>query len=215
MNALSNLYDRFRHLIHEALKFGLIGILGLVVDLPIYNWLVFDNPTVLGPSDVGILHDKPLTAKLISTTAATIATYFGNRYWTWRHRERSGMHREYVLFFVLNGIALVIAWGCLAFSRYVLDLHTWLSDNISANFIGLGLGTLFRFWSYRRFVFKEELRLDAVEDEQEHQEYLVSEHHEDSESGKALSDADSGADADTAPDAGDRAAEVETASETR
>ena len=103
-----------------------------------------------------MLHHKPLTAKLISTTIATVATYFGNRYWTWRHRERSGLHREYVLFFVLNGIGLLIAAGCLGFSRYVLDLHTWLSDNIAANFVGLGLGTLFRFWSYRKFVFKED-----------------------------------------------------------
>jgi hypothetical protein len=46
----------------------------------------------------------------------------------------------------------------------VLDLHSWLSDNIAANFIGLGLGTLFRFWSYRKFVFKEEIELDEVED---------------------------------------------------
>lgn len=173
MSMISNLYDRFRHLIQEALKFGLIGILGLFVDLPIYNWLVFNNPTVLGPSEVGMLHHKPLTAKIIATVAATIATYLGNRFWTWRHRERSGMAREYVMFFVLNGIALLIAAGCLAFSRYVLGLHSWLADNLSANFIGLGLGTLFRFWSYRRFVFREELRLDAIEDEQEHQEYLL------------------------------------------
>jgi putative flippase GtrA len=28
-----------------------------------------------------------------------------------------------------------------------------LDDNISANVVGVALGTLFRFWSYRRFVF--------------------------------------------------------------
>ena len=28
------------------------------------------------------------------------------------------------------------------------------TDNISANVIGLGLGMLFRFWSYRTFVFR-------------------------------------------------------------
>jgi hypothetical protein len=64
---------------------------------------------------------------------------------------------------VLNGIGLLIAAGCLGFSRYVLDLHTALADNISANVIGLGLGTLFRFWSYRKFVFVEEIALDEAE----------------------------------------------------
>ncbi len=163
LKLVTTMYRQFEHLVHEVAKFGLVGLLGLAVDLPIYNWLVFDNPLVLADSGVGMLHDKPLTAKLISTTVATVATYFGNRYWTWRHRERSGLRREYVLFFVLNGIGLLIAASCLAFSRYVLDLHSWLSDNIAANFIGLGLGTLFRFWSYRKFVFREEIALDEAE----------------------------------------------------
>jgi putative flippase GtrA len=160
---VTSLYGRVEHLVHEVAKFGLVGVLGLVVDLPIYNWLVFDNPLVVGDSGDGMLHHKPVTAKVISVTAATIATYLGNRHWTWKHRERTGLHREYVLFFVLNGIGLLIAAGCLGFSRYVLDLHNPLADNISANVIGLGLGTLFRFWSYRRWVFREELALDEVE----------------------------------------------------
>lgn len=163
MKVLHTLYRHVEHLVHEVAKFGLVGLLGLVVDLPIYNWLVFDNPLVLGDGGEGMLHDRPVTAKFISVTAATIATYLGNRHWTWKHRERSGLHREYVLFFILNGIGLLIASACLAFSRYVLDLHTALADNISANFIGLGLGTLFRFWSYRRWVFREEIALDEAE----------------------------------------------------
>ncbi|MGW1345388.1 GtrA family protein [Kribbella sp. NPDC002412] len=163
MKLVTTLYRQVEHLVHEVAKFGLVGLLGMAVDLPIYNWLVFNNPLVIADSGVGMLHHKPLTAKFISVTAATIATYLGNRHWTWRHRERSGLHREYVLFFVLNGIGLLIAAACLGFSRYVLDLHSWLADNISANVIGLGLGTLFRFWSYRRFVFKEEIELEEAE----------------------------------------------------
>ncbi|MGH3460198.1 MAG: GtrA family protein [Kribbellaceae bacterium] len=163
MKVVRTLYNQVEHLVHEVAKFGLVGVLGLAVDLPIYNWLVFDNPLVFGESGEGMLHHKPVTAKFISVFAATIATYLGNRHWTWKHRERSGLHREYVLFFVLNGIGLLIAAGCLAFSRYVLDLHSPLADNIAANFIGLGLGTLFRFWSYRKWVFREEIELDEAE----------------------------------------------------
>lgn len=163
MKLVSSLYGRVEHLAHEVAKFGLVGLLGLVVDLPIYNWLVFDNPLVVTQGGIGPLHHKPITAKIISVTAATIATYLGNRHWTWRHRERSGLHREYMLFFVLNGIGLAIASGCLAFSRYVLDLHTQLADNVAANMIGLALGTLFRFWSYRKWVFREEIELDEAE----------------------------------------------------
>jgi putative flippase GtrA len=163
VKVLANLYRQVQHRVHEIAKFGLVGLLGLVVDLPIYNWLVFDTPLVVGSGGVGVMHHKPVTAKVISVTAATIATYLGNRHWTWKHRERSGLHREYVLFFVLNGIGLLIAAACLATSRYVLGMHSQLADNIAANVIGLGLGTLFRFWSYRKWVFREEVELDKAE----------------------------------------------------
>ncbi|GAB2571375.1 hypothetical protein GCM10027269_28690 [Kribbella endophytica] len=164
LKIFTTLYRQVEHLVHEVAKFGLVGLLGMVVDLPIYNWLVFDNPLVVfGTHGDGMLHDRPVTAKFISVTVATVATYLGNRHWTWRHRERTGLHREYVLFFVLNGIGLLISAGCLGFSRYVLDMHNALADNISANVIGLGLGTLFRFWSYRKWVFREELELDEAE----------------------------------------------------
>jgi putative flippase GtrA len=165
LKIVATLYRQVDHLVHEVAKFGLVGLLGMVVDLPIYNWLVFDNPLVIGSPDPhnALMHDQPVTAKFISVTAATIATYLGNRHWTWRHRERTGLHREYVLFFVLNGIGLLIAAGCLGFSRYILDLHTALADNIAANVVGLGLGTLFRFWSYRKWVFRDEIALDELD----------------------------------------------------
>jgi len=163
LKIVTTLYRQVEHLVHEVAKCGLVGLLGTIVDLPIYNWLVFDNPLIFGTPGDGVFHHKPLTAKVISTTIATVVTYLGNRHWTWRHRERTGLHREYVLFFVLNAIGLLIAAGCLGFSRYILDQHNALADNISANIIGLGLGTLFRFWSYRKFVFKEELALDQAE----------------------------------------------------
>ena len=41
----------------------------------------------------------------------------------------------------------------LVLSHDVLGLTSRLDDNISANVIGLGLATAFRFWSYRTFVF--------------------------------------------------------------
>ncbi|GAA1658422.1 GtrA family protein [Kribbella alba] len=163
MKIVTTLYRQFEHLVHEVAKFGLVGLIGTLVDLPIYNWLVFDNPLIFGSAGHGMLHDKPVTAKIISTVIATVATYLGNRHWTWKHRERTGLHREYILFFVLNGIGLGIAAACLGFSRYVLDQHNALADNIAANVIGLGLGTLFRFWSYRKFVFREEIALDEAE----------------------------------------------------
>ena len=52
------------------------------------------------------------------------------------------------------GIAMGIAVGTLAISHYVLGFTSPLADNIAANVVGLALGTAFRVWSYRRWVFR-------------------------------------------------------------
>ena len=52
-------------------------------------------------------------------------------------------------------VGLAIALGCLAISHYVMGFHTGIADNISGNGVGLVLGTMFRFWAYRRWVFPE------------------------------------------------------------
>jgi len=144
---LRSLYGRVEHLVHEVAKFGVVGLVALVVDVGLFNLLCYGT---------GPLQGKVLTAKIVSVSVATTVAYFGNRYWTFRHRGRTSFGREYVLFFVLNGVGLAISVGCLWFSHYALGLTSPLADNISANVIGLGLGTLFRFWSYRRWVFPED-----------------------------------------------------------
>lgn len=135
-------------LMREIVKFGIVGLVAYVVDIGTFNLLQYVGGE-------GPLYGKPITAKVISVAIATTVAYFGNRFWTWRHRGRTNMGREYLLFFVFNGIAMLIAVGCLAFSHYLLGLDSPLADNISANVVGLILGTLFRFWSYRTFVFPE------------------------------------------------------------
>ncbi len=142
MRALLAAYYRLGQLVRELMKFGVIGTVAFAIDVGLFNLLLH-------------LTDKPLTSKALSTVAATTVAYAGNRYWTFRRRSRSTVRREYALFFVLNGIGLAIALACLAISHYVLDFTSRLSDNIAANVVGLVLGTTFRFWSYRRFVFPE------------------------------------------------------------
>jgi putative flippase GtrA len=137
-----SLYGRVEHLIHELAKFGVVGAIAFVVDVGTFNLL-----------RNGAMHDRPLTAKVISTVLATTVAFAGNRQWTFRHRERVGLRREYVLFFALNAVGLAISLTCLGISHYLLDFTSPLADNISANLIGMAFATTFRFWSYRRFVF--------------------------------------------------------------
>lgn len=136
------LYERFRQLIHEAAKFGVVGAVAFVVNTVGFNILHYQ-------AGVG-----PLTSTAIATIVATCVAYAGNRYWTFRHREGSGLGREYLLFFFFNGVGLVIQLGCVGFVRYILGFTSALALN-TALILGIGLGTLFRWWSYRRWVWVE------------------------------------------------------------
>ena len=133
--------ERIQRLIHEAMKFGTVGAINAVIDVVIFN--VF-------------LPIGPLKAKVGSTVVATTASYLMNRHWTFKHRDRSAVHREYTVFFGLNLVGLMIQLAVLGAAKYGLGFsegHDRLAFNI-ANAIGIGLGTIFRFWSYRKYVFK-------------------------------------------------------------
>jgi putative flippase GtrA len=138
--SVTGLYQRFRQLIHESAKFGIVGLTGVVV--------------VLAGSDA--LHYElglgKFTSVTIATVLATVVTFLGNRYWSFRHRQGAGARSETVLFFILNGVGLLIQYACLFLLTDLLGLSGRLWYTI-ANFVGIGFGTLFRFWSYRKWIW--------------------------------------------------------------
>lgn len=139
---VERLYQRFEIVVHELGKFGVVGAFNYVLDVGIFNLLL------LGP-----LGGQPLGAKAVSTVVATTTSYFMNRHWTFRHRPGSHVVRGYALFVALSAVGLGIMLGCLAVSEYVLDQRGLLARNIAGNVVGVGLAMVFRFWSFRRWVF--------------------------------------------------------------
>jgi putative flippase GtrA len=140
VNSVRGLYERFRLLIHEGARFGVVGVIGFIIT---------DGGTNLLQSSS---HMGWLKASVIATVVAMIVTYLGSRYWTFRHRERGAMGRETVLFFILNGIGLGIQLVCLGIAKYAFGMTDKFSLNV-ALLVGICLGTLFRFWSYRKWVW--------------------------------------------------------------
>lgn len=141
MTLVRGLYLRFRQLIHEAAKFGVVGVFGLLVTNGVY---------ALMHEEIGL---GIITSTTIATIVATTITFVGNRYWSFRHRERTGVARETVIFFVLNGIGLLIQDAVVGFNAYVLGYEHNRTAGFLALNCGIALATLFRFWSYRKFVW--------------------------------------------------------------
>jgi putative flippase GtrA len=129
----------------ELMKFGSVGAIAYIANLGLFNLLVH--------FPISPLDDRPVTGSLLAGFVSILVAYFGNRFWTWKDRPRRAMSREIALFFIINGIGILISAAVLYISRYILGFQSALADNIAANVIGIGLGTIFRFWSYRVWVF--------------------------------------------------------------
>jgi putative flippase GtrA len=128
----------WRILLKEISAFGLVGALALVIDVSIFAWL---QP------------HGALKAKFVSTVVSTTFAYFGNRHLSFSHRARTSIGRETSFFFGINLVVLVISELVLALFAYPLNQR---NDHLVMNVVNLatiGLGTVFRFWSYKRFVF--------------------------------------------------------------
>jgi putative flippase GtrA len=86
------------------------------------------------------LSDLPVVrASIIATVVAIVFNYVGFRYWTYRDRDKSGRTKELTLFLLFSA----------------------LQSNIF-KFVGIGVATLFRFWSYRSWVFRALPAREAV-----------------------------------------------------
>lgn len=138
-------------LVRQLLSFGLVGGVGLVVDVAVFNAL---RTTVFEPQ---LVHGGPIIAKVISTSIAIVVNWIGNRYWTFRTERRtetrSAVVREGIEFAIVSLIGAGIALSCLWISHYVLGFTSVLDDNLATNVVGLALGTAFRFALYRIWVF--------------------------------------------------------------
>ncbi|MET1004723.1 MAG: GtrA family protein [Propionibacteriaceae bacterium] len=128
----------------EVVTFLAVGGVGYVVDVAAFNLL--RTTSLLGRAD-------PSYARVAAVCLAMVVTYLGNRMFTWRRRAEGDRRREVALFIVFNMIGLGFSVATLVISHDLLRLTSPLADNLSANVVGLALGTLFRYWSYKKFVF--------------------------------------------------------------
>ncbi|MDX3534051.1 GtrA family protein [Streptomyces sp. MB09-01] len=133
--------ERVRGLVREVAKFGAVGGLGVLVNLGVFN-------LIRHTTDLQVVR-----ASVIATVVAIATNYLGFRYFAYRDRATSGRTRELVLFAAFSGIGLVIENGVLYTATYGFGWDGSVASNVF-KFIGIGTATVFRFWSYRTWVFK-------------------------------------------------------------
>jgi putative flippase GtrA len=121
-----------------------VGGAGYIVDVMAFNVLRSIHPwSTMDPS----------VARTLAVVAAMVVTYIGNRELTWRNQGAGSRRREVGLFVVFNVIGFGFSVATLLVSHDVLGLTSRLADNLSANVVGVGLGTVFRYFTYKYAVF--------------------------------------------------------------
>ncbi len=130
----------------ELVRFGAVGGLAFVVDLGVLNLVYFVWRTPLA-------HDqKVVTANVLSAVVATLVSWVGNRLWAFSHRRARHPVSELALFAAVNAVALAERAAAAAIGAYALHYTSQTGINVAA-VIGIGIGTITRYFGYRRFVF--------------------------------------------------------------
>ena len=142
-----------RRLVGEVVRFLAVGGLATLVSVLGFNALAHGLLIRGAP-----MRDQPVAAYIVANVVAGLAAYLGLRLWAFSHRDVSGPAAGAVRFFALGAVTMLIPTVCLAVSRYVLGLSGPWADNLSANVLGLALGTATRFWVFRRYVFVDVAR---------------------------------------------------------
>ena len=143
--------DGHKRLLGESGKFAVVGIVATVVSILVFNLLVHGYWFI----DEAPLRDHAIVAYVIASFAGMVVSYRGSRSWVFRHREPTHPDGGRTAFLVINVATMLLPIGCLWFTRNVLGLDDPLTDNISANVVGLFLGFVARFFLFRRFVFRD------------------------------------------------------------
>ena len=143
--------NNIAQLIAKFVKFGIVGLSGMVVDFGVL-YLMRD---VVGLGDI--------LSNTISFTAAATSNYFLNRIWTFRSHEKQ-VGKEYLKFLLVSVIGLGINNGVLllsnllwpeAYQHGVLSLFGLTIDYFYLfKLLAIAVTTLWNFFGNLLFTFK-------------------------------------------------------------
>lgn len=150
-------------------RFLAVGGVATIVAFVIFNLLVHGFNT----GAHALLPHQPILAYVIANTVGMAVSYTGSRRYTFRDRPSRHADGGISAYLIINVATMTLPIACLAISRNVLGLDDPLSDNISANVIGLAMGLGARFYLFRTYVFHRPIHLTelySLEFQQPHDE---------------------------------------------
>jgi putative flippase GtrA len=148
--AAGYLLSKIRGFFFQLSKFGLIGVTNTVIDLGIYNLLIFMSDVSSGYL-IAVF-------KSFSVLAAIVNSYIWNKFWSFEKREVSNFGEEFTQFLLVSLVGLLLNVGITAFVVNVIGAPTGMAEKTWANIGGLTASILVLTWNfigYKFLVFKK------------------------------------------------------------
>lgn len=136
-------------------RFLIVGGLSTLIEIGVFNLLVYGL-------DWGVV-----AAKLTASAVALINAYFGNREWTFRHRDRRNRTSELLLFLATNAACTAlgagIVWVGVELAHVMLGREPGAFAVNFVNLVSIGIIVLVRFALYHWVVFRTSPKREAGE----------------------------------------------------
>ncbi|MFA5029388.1 MAG: GtrA family protein [Patescibacteria group bacterium] len=137
-NQISGFYFFRRYMIaKEFIKFCLIGLTNLFVDMSVY-WLL-----------TRFFHFYYLLAAIFSFVVAVTWSFYLNRHWTFRHQEKD-LSRQYIKFFIANLISIFINLSLFYVLVDYWHFYDLLAKFLAAMIVAFLNFSLNKFWTFRK-----------------------------------------------------------------
>ena len=135
----------------QLIKFTLIGIFAVLVDLTFYYTLMHTLP-----EKETLLLDKNDIAKTFSFICGSLVTYNLNKFWTWKQKDKSNV--RFAKFYSVYLVSLLLNVGINKGVLIAFEEATLLSDIpyrfFWAFFCATGFSAVFNFAGQKIWVFK-------------------------------------------------------------
>lgn len=130
--------------VFQAAKYFLVGIFVTIIDLKLFEFLVWIFPTI--------------TSKAISFLISTYIKYWGNKHWVFEKSKKEGIGQEFFQFVIVTVIGLGIDVGSFFYFTKIMGpqfgtpADVWIK--LSVIFAAL-VAVIWNFLGYKFFVFKK------------------------------------------------------------
>ncbi|OGZ70001.1 MAG: hypothetical protein A2904_02420 [Candidatus Staskawiczbacteria bacterium RIFCSPLOWO2_01_FULL_33_9] len=127
----------------QAAKYFLVGVFATIVDLKLFELLVWINPII---------------SKVISFLISVSVKYWGNKHWTFEKPEKEGIWQEIFQFIIVTIVGLGIDVGSFFYFTNLLGPQLGTPENVwvklSVIFAAL-VAAIWNFVGYKFLVFKK------------------------------------------------------------